>query len=247
MNEVPKTTDLTPNGEKHISVDDFRASESILAEAKGDTTQSETAVPGDTTQSETAVLEENFSLENETKPTNSTFGFGNADQKGMLHMVKYYLEHPEETPPLQIKNFINLIRLQEADKKRRDLLREQGLDTDESSDIFTSSEEDSPQSFDSEKDYTQEESEQETNHSISTPTRVLEVVSRTKSGIRVYDHYLSREGMRLVEFITFDTDQFEIHLSNGKIIDIPLPPGVQSFEVIKEIETWLEDARNGKF
>lgn len=239
-----------------ISVDSFRVPESILTAAKGGapeveidqlTTEPDIAQDG----SSLKVLEEDFPLETKNKsvkPPDSAFGFHGGDKKEMLQMIKYYVDHPEEEPPPQIKNFMIMLRLQKEDKARRERLREQGLDTDESSDIFTSSEEDSPQSFDSEKDYTQ--TKKGDVHSIltfdSTP-RILEVISKTGSGIRVYDHYLSRSGMQLVQFITFDIDRFTLHLSNGRTIEVSLPPGVQSFEVVKEIETWLEDIRIGKF
>jgi len=257
MGETPEVESSTSELKNTISVDSFRVPESILTVAEGGVPEVEidqlTTEP-DNAQDDPSlkVLEEDFPLETKNKsvkPPDSAFGFHGGDKKEMLQMMKYYVDHPEKEPPLQIKNFMMMLRLQKEDKARRERLREQGLDTDESSDIFTSSEEDSPQSFDSEKDYTQ--TKKGDVHTIltsdSTPSRILEVISKTGSGIRVYDHYLSRSGMQLVQFITFDIDRFTLHLSNGKTVEVSLPPGVQSFEVVKEIETWLEDIRIGKF
>lgn len=199
------------------------------------------------------VTEESYSIlpaesEETQGPPDTSFGFGNPDQKGFLQLIKYYYEHPEEKPPLHIKRMVGLLRLHKEDVARREARREAGYDTDESSDLFYASDESVEYSSELFEGIEGKDQDPEETPHPPTPEPIPKsstsgrgFVSSSKCGIRMPNCYIRDRCLRDIDIANLRGNHLQIHLRRRHCgVEIVLPTDYDGNEILKSLESWVE-------
>jgi len=161
------------------------------------------------------------------------------------------LKHPEQKPPQSIKRLVQLFRLHEEDKARR----EAGYESDDSSGLFYSSDESVEYSSDIYEGLNEKESKgkepkerekskkniicQPLTSSSSTSERVI---SSSNVGIRIPNCFIKGQTLRDIKVAVLEDGVLKLDrgYEYGHSLDISLSPTFDGNDFLKALEEWLE-------